>query len=131
MICTKCGRIIEFTEDTLELLQEKIAATHGFHLLQHRMEFYGICDSCRKARVRRLPLVLTRPGERVTLKEVTGGPRPRMRLLTMGLRVGDVMDIITNFGEGQVVVAVSGKRYALGHGLSKKIIVTPVNGNGR
>ena len=38
-----------------------------------------------------------------------------MRLLTMGLRVGDVMDIITNFGEGQVVVAVSGKRYALGY----------------
>ena len=37
----------------------------------------------------------------------------------------------TVYGEGQVVVAVSGKRYALGHGLSKKIIVTPVNGNGR
>lgn len=125
MICTKCGRIVEFTEDTLESLQEKIATDYGFHLLQHRMELYGICDTCRKERVPRLPLIVARPGERVTLMEITGGTGTRMRLMAMGLRVGDVLDIITNMGEGQVVVAVAGKRYALGRGLSRKIVVAP------
>ncbi|MFH1982699.1 MAG: FeoA domain-containing protein [Pseudomonadota bacterium] len=125
MICTKCGRIVEFTEDDLESLQENIAAAYGFHLLQHRMELYGICDICRKEQVQRLPLIVTRPGERVTIMEITGGTGTRMRLMAMGLRVGDVLDIITNMGEGQVVVAVAGKRYALGRGLSRKIVVAP------
>jgi Fur family ferric uptake transcriptional regulator len=131
MICTKCGRIVEFAEDTLELLQEKIATTYGFHLLQHRLELYGICDACQKARVPSLPLIVTRPGERVTLKEINGGPGTRMRLMAMGLRTGDVMEIITNMGEGQVVVAVAGKRYALGRGLSRKMIVAPLLEDGQ
>jgi len=37
MICTKCKKIIEFEDQTLEKLQAKIAHTHGFHMLQHRM----------------------------------------------------------------------------------------------
>lgn len=131
MICTKCGRIIEFTEEDLESLQEKIAAAYGFHLLQHRMELYGICDTCRKERVPRLPLIVARPGERLTLMEITGGPGTRMRLMAMGLRVGDEMDVITNMGEGQVVVAVAGKRYALGRGISRKLVVAPRGENGQ
>jgi len=44
MICTKCRKIVEFREDRLEDLQVKIAAAHGFHMLQHKMEIYGICS---------------------------------------------------------------------------------------
>lgn len=125
MICTKCGRIVEFNEDALEALQETIAAAHGFHLLQHRMELYGICETCRSEQVPRLPLIVARPGEQVVIKEITGGPGTRMRLMAMGLRIGDALDIITNMGDGQIVVAVAGKRYALGRGLSRKIVVAP------
>ena len=46
----------------------------------------------------------------------------------MGLRIGDLLEIITNFNDGQVVVASEGKRYALGRGLAGKIVVSPANG---
>ena len=42
MVCTKCKKIIEFENEQLEELQIKIAATQGFHMLQHKMEIYGI-----------------------------------------------------------------------------------------
>lgn len=48
MICTKCGEIAEFVNDELEHLQKRIAVGSGFHMLQHKMEIYGICVSCQK-----------------------------------------------------------------------------------
>ena len=47
LICTKCDHIIEFMNDTIELLQEEVAETHGFDLTSHRMELYGICPNCQ------------------------------------------------------------------------------------
>lgn len=46
LICTRCGRIIEFRNDAVERLQEEIAASHDFVMLDHKMEIYGICSSC-------------------------------------------------------------------------------------
>jgi len=48
-----------------------------------------------------------------------------MRLISMGLRPGDILDVITNLNDGQVVVALEGKRYALGRGLAQKVLVKP------
>ncbi len=48
-----------------------------------------------------------------------------MRLLSMGLRVGDELEVITNNGQGQIVVAVGFQRYVLGRGMSQKVIVGP------
>jgi Fur family ferric uptake transcriptional regulator len=53
-----------------------------------------------------------------------------MRLATMGLRSGDEVEVITNRGEGQVVVAVNATRLALGRGIAGKILVKP-NGSRR
>lgn len=36
------GRVIEFQDDELEALKEKIAAKHGFRLVGHRLELYGV-----------------------------------------------------------------------------------------
>jgi len=47
LICTQCGRIEEFENDTIERLQDSIAAEHGYALTHHRMELYGLCPSCR------------------------------------------------------------------------------------
>ncbi|MBX2814032.1 MAG: transcriptional repressor [Myxococcales bacterium] len=44
IICLDCGKIVEFYNDRLEQLQEKIATSHGFTLENHRMELYGTCD---------------------------------------------------------------------------------------
>ncbi len=123
MICTKCKNIFEFHNDELEDLQFTIAATHGFHMLQHKMEIYGVCSACLQARARMLPLAAARQGERLVIKEITGGVGARMRLLTMGLRLGDKIEVITNQNKGQTVIAADFKRYVLGRGLARKILV--------
>jgi Fur family transcriptional regulator, ferric uptake regulator len=125
MICIKCRKIIEFSHDPLEALQLQIASTRGFHVLQHRMELYGLCDQCYNQRVDRMSLIAARQGERLVIEEITGGSGARMRLITMGLRPGDVIDVITNLSDGQIVVALEGKRYALGRGLAQKVMVKP------
>jgi Fur family ferric uptake transcriptional regulator len=125
MICTKCRRIYEFQNDQLEGLQIQIAAAHGFHLLQHRMELYGICAECLKERIDRMSLDMARQGERLTIIDFTGGSGARMRLMTMGLRVGDGIEVITNISEGQIAVALDNRRLVLGRGLAQKIIVRP------
>jgi Fur family ferric uptake transcriptional regulator len=126
MICTKCKKIFEFRNDQMETLQVNIAAAIGFHMLQHKMEIYGICAGCLKDRALVMPLDLARPGEKLVIKQISGGAGARMRLLTMGLRIGDPIEVITNQNNGQVVIAADFKRYALGRGLAEKIMVEPV-----
>lgn len=42
LIDLKTGRVIEFQSAEIEVLQEKIAREHGFKLVDHRLELYGI-----------------------------------------------------------------------------------------
>jgi len=42
LIDLKSGRVIEFHSAEIEALQEKIAREHGFKLVDHRLELYGI-----------------------------------------------------------------------------------------
>ena len=126
MVCTKCKKIIEFENEQLEELQIKIAATQGFHMLQHKMEIYGICDTCLKERIQLMPLIVARPGERLVLKDFEGGVGARMRLMSMGLRLGDEIEVISNNNQGQIAIAADYKRYVLGKGLAQKILVEPI-----
>ncbi len=128
MICTKCRKIFEFKEDALENLQLKVAEAHGFHMLQHRMEIYGICSECLKERAPLMPLSMARQGEHLIIREITGGSAARMRLLSMGLRLGDEVMVVTNQGRGRIAVAVDFNRYVLGRGLAEKIRVQPKEG---
>ena len=127
MICTKCHKIIEFEEDRIEQLQLSIATARGFHMLQHKLEIYGICSDCLQERIRLMPLAAAKQGERLVIKEIMGGSGARMRLLTMGLRIGDKIEVITNSSQGQLAVAVELKRFVLGRGLAEKIMVEPDN----
>lgn len=47
MICTQCGRIVEFENEAIEQLQNDVALSHGFRLTSHRMDLYGLCPQCR------------------------------------------------------------------------------------
>ncbi len=49
LICTKCGKIVEFVDERIEKLQVEVAAAHGFTVSDHKMELYGICGdpACR------------------------------------------------------------------------------------
>jgi len=52
-----------------------------------------------------------------------GGSPARLRLMAMGLRVGDAVEVVTSAGNGQVVVALAFQRLVIGRGLSQKIMV--------
>lgn len=46
LICTKCGNIIEFSEEEIEKLQDKICKEYGFKPETHRLEIFGTCKNC-------------------------------------------------------------------------------------
>jgi len=48
LICTECGEIVEFEDETIEKLQEKIAKMRGFKMTDHIMQLYGICAKCQR-----------------------------------------------------------------------------------
>ncbi|MGC1343826.1 MAG: transcriptional repressor [Candidatus Binataceae bacterium] len=45
-ICERCGKIIEFENDSIERLQEMVARELKAQLRRHKMELYGICADC-------------------------------------------------------------------------------------
>lgn len=47
LICTHCGKVVEFTDDQIEDRQHKVALDHGFTLESHAMMLYGICADCK------------------------------------------------------------------------------------
>ena len=42
LIDVKTGEIIEFVDDEIEKLQKKVAEKHGYELVDHKLELYGI-----------------------------------------------------------------------------------------
>ncbi len=47
LICTSCGKIVEFVDEEIEKRQEKIAKQNNFKVTSHSMQLYGICSSCQ------------------------------------------------------------------------------------
>jgi Fur family ferric uptake transcriptional regulator len=48
MICSECGKIIEFFSAELEAMQDQMAAKHKFQVTQHLLRIIGICAECRR-----------------------------------------------------------------------------------
>tara|TARA_B100001057_G_scaffold493812_1_gene589101 strand:+ start:675 stop:1112 length:438 start_codon:yes stop_codon:yes gene_type:complete len=42
LIDVKTGEIIEFVDDEIEKLQKKVAEKHGYKLVDHKLELYGV-----------------------------------------------------------------------------------------
>jgi Fur family ferric uptake transcriptional regulator len=47
LICTKCGTIIEFFDETIEKKQEEIAKKFNFKMTDHTMKITGLCEKCQ------------------------------------------------------------------------------------
>jgi Fur family ferric uptake transcriptional regulator len=47
LICSSCGKIVEWEDEAIEALQEQVAREHGFVLTSHKMELYGLCPDCQ------------------------------------------------------------------------------------
>src|SRR6185436_3454748 len=45
LICTRCGQVVEFYDETIEARQEMVARRHGYRTTGHKHEIYGLCKS--------------------------------------------------------------------------------------
>ncbi len=48
IICSQCGKIVEFTDERLNAIREHIEKENDFIVENHVLNFYGICSDCRK-----------------------------------------------------------------------------------
>lgn len=46
LVCTKCGGVEEFYDDTIEQRQELIAKEKGYQISDHSLTIYGLCEAC-------------------------------------------------------------------------------------
>ncbi len=123
MVCTKCSRIIEFRDEALEKQQVQLAAAYGFHMLQHKMMIYGICSDCMQKRDLVMSLARAKQGEHLEIESFSGGRQAKMRLASMGLRPGDIIDVVSTQGGGQSVISSGDRRFVIGQGLAQKVMV--------
>ena len=125
MVCTKCGNIVEFKDEAIEKQQLKLADAYGFLMLQHKMEIYGICSKCMKNRDILVSLHKAKQREKLIVKEFEAGKNMQHRISSMGLKTGDLIEIVSNGFGGQVVIAIGENRLVLGKGMAEKIRVQP------
>lgn len=48
IVCMKCGKVDEFTDESIEQKQKDIAERLGYELTDHNLYLYGFCPNCRK-----------------------------------------------------------------------------------
>ncbi|WP_426734312.1 Fur family transcriptional regulator [Myxococcus faecalis] len=46
IICSSCGKVVEFHFEAIELLQNDVAKSLGFRLTGHIHELFGVCSAC-------------------------------------------------------------------------------------
>ncbi len=49
LVCTACGKVIEFEDPDIEKLQDLVTRRHGFLPAAHRLEIFGRCRRCASA----------------------------------------------------------------------------------
>ncbi len=69
------------------------------------------------------PLAQASEGETVRIAFVRGGRKKEERLMAMGLKIGDSVQVQLSKPDGGKVVRAGGTRYALDKGVSQSIIV--------
>lgn len=83
-------------------------------------------DSCRPSfpmGFRGFPLALASEGERVRIVFVKGGWSLKERLVAMGIKVDDVVEVVHRHPRGAVIISRNGTSYGLGGGMAQKIMV--------
>lgn len=47
ILCMKCGKVDEFTDEFIEARQREIAQKLGYELTDHSLYLYGFCPDCK------------------------------------------------------------------------------------
>jgi Fur family peroxide stress response transcriptional regulator len=48
LICTKCKKILDPEISTLSELSRELSQKTGYQIVNHRLDFFGICPQCQK-----------------------------------------------------------------------------------
>jgi Fur family ferric uptake transcriptional regulator len=51
MICTECGKVLEFFSQDIENLQDEMAERFGFRPTHHSLRLWGVCAECQAAQL--------------------------------------------------------------------------------
>ena len=49
LVCTGCGRVVEFVSPGIAALQAEICRAHGFVPMRHTLQISGFCNRCAEA----------------------------------------------------------------------------------
>ena len=49
IMCVKCGKVDEFTDELIEARQKEIANQFGYDLTDHSLYLYGLCKRCKSS----------------------------------------------------------------------------------
>jgi Fur family ferric uptake transcriptional regulator len=47
LVCSRCGRVVEFVSPGITALQTEICRAHGFSPAHHQLQILGLCNTCR------------------------------------------------------------------------------------
>jgi Fur family ferric uptake transcriptional regulator len=48
IVCIRCGKVDEFTDEAIEIRQKEIAKKLNYQLTDHSLYLYGFCPQCQK-----------------------------------------------------------------------------------
>ena len=65
MICTECGKVVEFFSPEIEALQIGMAEKYGFKPTHHSLRILGLCEVCQK----------------IDARAAASGAQPRVRVM--------------------------------------------------
>ena len=51
VICIKCKKIVDPDLDNLDEMEKQVESDTNFKILNHRLDFFGICSNCRAEEV--------------------------------------------------------------------------------
>ena len=51
LICIKCKKIVDLDLDSLDAMEKEVALETNFEILNHRLDFFGICNTCMAKKV--------------------------------------------------------------------------------
>jgi Fur family transcriptional regulator, ferric uptake regulator len=46
LVCSRCGKVVDFTDCSLDQVEDKLSQESGFDIQGHLLEFYGLCRGC-------------------------------------------------------------------------------------
>ena len=51
ILCLKCGKVDEFTDELIEARQKEVALKLGYELTDHGLYLYGFCPKCKSSNI--------------------------------------------------------------------------------